>query len=133
MDKPNPRKPNGLGLARVAKAVRCSIKGFQAACRHEAAFRQELLLSLLLLPFSVILASSLAHWVALIAVLLLLLLTELLNSAIEALADRISTDIHELLGRAKDLGSAAVLVAFVLVVLVWGGSAYSYFTARFTV
>ncbi len=125
----NQLKPNGLGVARILKAARCSIKGFQAAYRHEAAFRQELLLSLVLLPFSFVIASSLANWVALIAVLLLLLLVEVINSAIEALADRISTDLHELLGRAKDLGSSAVFIAFMIVVLVWGESAYSYFVA----
>ncbi len=120
-------KPNGLGVARILKAARCSLKGFQAVYKHEAAFRQELLLSLVLLPFSFVIASSLANWVALIAALLLLLLVEVINSAIEALADRISTDVHELLGRAKDLGSAAVFIAFMIVALVWGASAYSYF------
>jgi len=80
-----------------------------------------------LLPFSFVIASSLANWVALISVLLLLLLVEVINSAIEALADQISTDFHELLGRAKDLGSSAVFIALTMVALVWGASMYTYF------
>jgi len=110
------------------KAATCSIKGFRAVYKHEAAFRQELLLSAILFPFSFVIAISLANWVALISSLLLLLLVEVINSAIEALADQISTDLHELLGRAKDLGSAAVFIAFTIVVLVWCESVYSYFT-----
>ncbi len=127
MNESNQLKLNGLGVARIFKAAACSIKGFRAVYRLEVAFRQELLLSLVLLPFSFVIASSLANWVALISVLLLLLLVEIINSAIEALADRISTDFHELLGRAKDLGSSAVFIALTMVALVWGESTYSYF------
>ena len=126
MDEETQLKPNGLGIARIIKATSCSIKGFQAVYKHEAAFRQELLLSVFLLPFSFVIASSLAHWVALISSLLLLLLVEVINSAIEALEDRISTDLHELLGRAKDLGSSAVFIALVIVFLVWSEAIYSY-------
>ncbi len=117
-------KPNGDGIGRLFKAFNCSILGFKAAFKHESAFRQEILLCLVLFPFSFILASSLSHWVGLICSLLLLLLIEVINSAIEALADRISTDRHELLGRAKDLGSAAVFLAMLIVGLVWLSSLY---------
>jgi len=126
-DKSSQLKPNGAGFTRILKAFDCSVKGFRAVYKHEAAFRQELLLSLVLLPFSFVVAISLAHWVALITSLLLLLLVETINSAIEALADQISTDFHELLGRAKDLGSSAVFIAVLIVALVWVEAIYSYF------
>ena len=123
----NQLKPNGTGIARILKAFACSVKGFRAAFKHEAAFRQELLLCIVLLPFSFVIAASLAHWVALISTLLLLLLVEAINSAIEALADQISTDWHELIGRAKDLGASAVFIAFSIVILVWVEAIYTHF------
>jgi len=126
-NKSNQLKPNGLGIIRIFKAFNCSVKGFRAAFKHEAAFRQELCLALILLPFSFVIASSLASWVMLISSLLLLLLVETINSAIEALADQISTDFHELLGRAKDLGSSAVFIAVSIVALVWSEATYTYF------
>ena len=102
------------------------MKGFKAAFIHESAFRQELLLCMILLPFSFVIASSLNHWLSLICSLLFLLFAEIINSAIEALADRISTEHHELIVRAKDLGSAAVFIAIVLVTLIWFVGAYNY-------
>ncbi len=126
-NKSSQLKPNGSGFARILKAFDCSVKGFRAAYKYEVAFRQELLLCLVLWPFSFALAASLAHWVALVSSLLLLLLVETINSAIEALADQISTDFHELLGRAKDLGSSAVFIAVSIVTLVWVEAIYSYF------
>jgi diacylglycerol kinase (ATP) len=113
-------KPNGDGIGRIVKATRCSYQGFCAAYKHESAFRQELLLCAILLPFSFILASSSGHWVALVCSLLFLLFAEVVNSAIEALADQISTDIHKLIGRAKDLGSLAVFIALIVIVITWG-------------
>lgn len=101
--------------------------GFKAAFKYESAFRQELLLCVLLLPVSFLITSSVSIWLALICSLLFLLFAELANSAVEALADQISTDHHELLGRAKDLGSAAVFVAMVMVTLVWGAVIFNYF------
>ena len=115
----NDNKSNGTGVRRLLKAFSCSLKGFSAAYGNEAAFRQELLLCLVLFPLSFVVSSSLTEWVVLISTLLFLLFAELLNSAIEALADSVSVEYHELLGRAKDLGSAAVLVAIILVFLVW--------------
>lgn len=113
-------KPNGSGLGRIFKATRCSYQGFCAAFKHESAFRQELLLCGILFPLSFISAKSSGHWLALVCSLIFLLFAEVVNSAIEALADQISTDIHELIGRAKDLGSLAVLLALTILALVWG-------------
>ena len=119
-------KPNGTGVMRIFKALNCSMLGFKAAFKHESAFRQELLLCLILLPVSFVISTSLAVWVSLICSLLFLLFAEVVNSALEALADRISTDHHELLGRAKDLGSSAVFIAMLVLGLVWFNAAYSY-------
>ena len=123
-------KQNGKGITRIFKAWKCSMQGFKAAYINESAFRQELLLTFLLFPVSFVIASSLGSWIALVISLLFLLLVEVINSAIEALADRISTEHHELLGRAKDLGSAAVFIALLIVTLVWGVSLFEYFEAR---
>ncbi|WP_058374315.1 MULTISPECIES: diacylglycerol kinase [Pseudoalteromonas] len=117
-------KPNGLGLKRIFKASYCSYLGFKAAFKEEVAFRQELLLCLILLPVSFWLASSLLHWALLVSSLLIMLIVELLNSAIEALTDRVSTERHVLSGRAKDMGSAAVTLALTIVVILWGISLY---------
>ncbi|MBA6411041.1 diacylglycerol kinase [Pseudoalteromonas sp. 5Ae-yellow] len=117
-------KPNGLGLKRVFKATYCSYLGFKAAFKEEVAFRQELLLCIILLPLSFWLASSLLHWALLVSTLLIMLIVELLNSAIEALTDRVSTERHVLSGRAKDMGSAAVTLALSIVVIIWGISLY---------
>ncbi|MBQ4801174.1 diacylglycerol kinase [Pseudoalteromonas sp. MMG006] len=117
-------KPNGLGLKRVFKATYCSYLGFKAAFKEEAAFRQELVLSVVLLPMSFWLATSVLHWALLVSTLLIILIVELLNSAIEALTDRVSTERHVLSGRAKDMGSAAVTLSLLIVMIVWGASFY---------
>jgi len=117
-------KPNGLGIKRIFKATYCSYLGFKAAFIEEAAFRQELLLSIILLPISFWLASSVLHWALLVSTLLIILIVELLNSAIEALTDRVSTERHVLSGRAKDMGSAAVTLSLMILTIVWGGSLY---------
>lgn len=108
------------GLIRVWQAFTYSAAGLRAALRHEAAFRQELALGLPLIALAVWLAPG--RWQALVMVgsVVLVWIVELLNSAIEALADAISVDRHPLLGRAKDLGSAAVMFSLLLVVLSWG-------------
>jgi len=117
-------KPNGTGFGRILKATECSRKGFVAAWRFEAAFRQEAALAILLLPLSFWLADSLQHWAVLVSVLLLVLIVELLNSAVETLTDRVSLERHELSGRAKDLGSAAVTLSLTIVTVVWGVALY---------
>lgn len=117
-------KPNGDGILRVIKATDCSRKGMIAAWQNEAAFRQEAMLALIMLPGSFWLAQSLGHWALLVSVLLLVMIVELLNSAIEALTDRVSLERHELSGRAKDMGSAAVTFSLTIVALVWGTALY---------
>ena len=113
-------KANGEGLRRVYRAMFCSINGFRVAWRYEAAFRQEVILSALLLVASYFVAASVEHWCFLITSLFILLAVEILNSAIETLADKITLQHDELIKRAKDLGSAAVFIALCLVFIIWG-------------
>ena len=120
-------KSDGLGsalsVARLWHATRYSVQGLQAAFLHEAAFRQELAAAAVLTPAAVALALlSPVTWTQcalLVCSVLLVLLVELLNSAIESVVDRISDEDHALSGRAKDTGSAAVLVSLVICALVW--------------
>jgi diacylglycerol kinase (ATP) len=107
------------GLARVWNALFYSVAGLKAAYRHEDAFRQEVWLALLLIPLSLVLPASGIGHALMVASVLLVLIVELLNSAIEAAVDRISLDRHRLAKRAKDIGSAAVLLALVNVAVVW--------------
>ncbi len=107
------------GLGRIANALRYSLSGLRAAWRHEAAFRQELMLALPLLASIPWLAQGLWQAVALCSIVVLVLVVELLNSAVEAIADAMSVDHHPLLGRAKDLGSAAVMLSLVFAAVVW--------------
>lgn len=108
------------GLTRVINALRYSLDGLAAAYRHEDAFRQEVWLAVVLIPLSWLFeVSGVAH-AMLIACVLLVLVVELLNSAVEAAVDRISLENHRLAKRAKDIGSASVLVSLVNVALVWG-------------
>lgn len=114
----SPYKSSG-GIGRLFKALRYSLSGLGGAFRHEAAFRQEVMLSVILLPLAVWLSQSLLEAAILIGSLIFVLLIELLNSAIEAVADAVTLDEHPLIARAKDLGSAAVLLAIALAVLTW--------------
>lgn len=108
------------GLKRIVSAAGYSAKGLRAAFINEAAFRQEILLFVVLVPVALWLDVDLAEQLLMIGSLLLVLIVELLNSAIEAVVDRIGTDHHELSGRAKDLGSAAVLLTLLLTLYIWG-------------
>jgi len=107
------------GLRRLWNAFHYSMEGFRAAYRHEDAFRQEALLAALMIPAALLLPVSMLGRAVMIASVLLVLIVELLNSAIEAAIDRISLDSHTLSKRAKDIGSAAVFVALSNVVVVW--------------
>lgn len=118
-------KPNGAGLGRIFKATLCSYQGFKAAWINESAFRQELILVVLMLPLSFILSTSTHHWLMLVATLLFLLFAEIINSALEALADKVSLEHDPLIGRAKDMGSAGVFLAICMIVLFWGEALYS--------
>jgi diacylglycerol kinase (ATP) len=107
------------GFKRVLKATGYSVNGFKHALKHEAAFRQELALALILTPVAIWLAKTRWELLALIAPMLLVLIVEIMNSAVEALADEISLERRVRLGAAKDLGSAAVFLALSLTVLTW--------------
>jgi diacylglycerol kinase (ATP) len=120
-------KPDNTGIRRILRAAVYSAQGFSHAIRHEAAFRQELALSVILLPVAIWLGQTIVERAFLIATLLMVLFVELLNSAIEAAIDRHGSEHHELSGRAKDLGSAAVFTSLVIVVLIWGGVAWQRF------
>ena len=107
------------GVGRVFNAVRYSASGLRAAVRHEAAFRQELLLGVPLLVAAPFLAPGRWQLLVMVASVVLVLIIELLNSAVEALADALTVERHPLLGRAKDLGSAAVMLALLGVPFTW--------------
>ena len=122
-------KPGKTGLRRLIDATGYSFKGLAATYRGEAAFRQELLLCAVLFAGSFALAGNLLEWLALVLPLFLLLVVELLNSAIEAVVDRIGDAPHELSGRAKDMGSAAVLLSLLMIATAWGAIAWQHLRA----
>lgn len=107
------------GLRRIINAYGYSVAGFKACYQHEAAFRQELFALVFLLPLGFYLGQNGVERALLIGSLLLVPLTELFNSAIEAVVDRFGGEQHELSGRAKDIGSAAVLLAISMALIVW--------------
>ncbi|MBN8894073.1 MAG: diacylglycerol kinase [Rhodanobacter sp.] len=108
------------GPRQVWNAFRWSMKGLRAAWRHEASFRLEAMLAVVLIPLGLWLGEGGVEKLLLVLAPLLVLSAELLNSAIEAVVDKVSPDFNELAGRAKDMGSAAVFVLLVLVALSWG-------------
>jgi len=112
-------KPGKTGIARIIKATGYSWLGLKAAWKHEAAFRQELILALVGIPLAFWLADNKSELLWLILPLFILVIAELVNSAIEAAIDRISDEHHELSGRAKDIGSAIVFVSLVLLASIW--------------
>ena len=122
-------KPGNTGFRRLILATRFSAQGFAHAWRHESAFRQELTAGLIMTPIALWLGRTGFERLMLVSVLLLVIIVELLNSAIEAAIDRVGDEHHELSGRAKDLGSAAVFVSLVLVVAVWSTVAWDRFFA----
>jgi diacylglycerol kinase (ATP) len=116
---PAPSFKSRGGLKRLIGATACSINGLAAAWRHEASFRQEVVLGVLLVPIAAWLAPTGIQAAALIAAIAFVWLVELLNSAIETVADSVSLEWNPLIGRAKDIGSAAVLISLMLAVGVW--------------
>lgn len=112
-------KSDNLGIKRLTNAFGFSMQGFKAAYKHEEAFRQEVFVLALAVPLAIWLGEGAIEIILLIGSVLLLLVIELINSAIEATVDRFGGEIHELSGRAKDMGSAAVLVMSVIVAMVW--------------
>lgn len=107
------------GLSRILYATYYSIKGLRSAFASEAAIRQEIFVMLFLVPFAFYADVSGVERILLIISLFVVLITELLNTAVEKLCDHVSTDIHILIGRAKDIGSAAVFVSLLLAAFVW--------------
>jgi diacylglycerol kinase (ATP) len=107
------------GLRRILSATRNSLEGFVAALRHEDAFRQELAMAAVLVPIGLWLGENGIERALLVAAVLFVLVVELLNSAVEATVDRISFDNHRLAKRAKDIGSAAVMLSIATAALVW--------------
>ena len=111
---------NKANFARIIRAACYSMKGLKSAYLNEAAFRQEVWLSIILIPLVFWLGNDAIEKVLLLGSVFIVLIAELLNSAVESVVDRIGSEYHELSGRAKDIGSAAVFVTMVLCVLTWG-------------
>jgi diacylglycerol kinase (ATP) len=108
------------GLERIAKAAGYSVAGLKAAYKNEAAIRQETWLMVIFLPLAFYVGHTHIERILLVSVTVLVFIVELLNSAIEAAVDHTSIDHHALAARAKDIGSAAVMIAIMLFLLVWG-------------
>ncbi len=113
-------KPGKTGIKRIIHATGYSLLGLTAAYKNEAAFRQELWLTIILAPVAIYLGNTGIERALLLSSLILVLIVELLNSAIEAVVDRIGSELHELSGRAKDIGSAAVMLALLNLIVIWG-------------
>jgi diacylglycerol kinase (ATP) len=120
-------KPGNTGLRRIVNATFFSFAGLKTAWRNEAAFRQEAALCGLLIPAGLWLGQNAVERVLLIASCVLVLIVELLNTAVELIVDRVGTGHHRLSGQAKDVGSAAVFMSLVLLFVVWGLIAWSRF------
>ena len=125
-DRTSPHK-NRVGLVRIWRALLYSFAGLASAIRTEPAFRLEAAGGAVLVPIAVVLPATLVQTALLLGAVLLVLVAELLNSAVEATVDRISLDNHELSRKAKDLGSAAVFVSLVNGAVVWGLVLYDIF------
>ena len=115
------------GFKRLFNATQYSMKGIKAAWRNEEAFRQESLLMVIMVPAAFCLGENATQIAILLMTCFIVVITELINSAIEAIVDRIGPEMHELSGRAKDMGSAAVLVSLISTVVVWSLVAYGRF------
>jgi len=112
-------KPGARGLARIVMALGYAMQGLRACWRNEAAFRQEVLATVLMVPLGIYLGESNVEKALLVGVLMLVLMVELLNSGVEAVVDRVGHEPHSLSGLAKDLGAAAVLLSLANAALVW--------------
>jgi len=113
------------GLKRIVNATVYSVRGLRAAWEHESAFRQEVVLSVFMLPAALWLGTTWLERAFLIATVVLVLAAELLNSAVEAAVDRVSMDMHLLAGRAKDMGSAAVFFTLLLCGGTWAAALWA--------
>ncbi len=108
------------GLTHVFKATGYSLQGLKAAYKYESGFRHEIILAIILIPLAFILGKTNVEIALMVGAVLMVFVIELLNSGLEAIVDRVGKEYHELSGRAKDLGSAAVFMAMVTCVIVWG-------------
>ncbi|EFX91790.1 prokaryotic diacylglycerol kinase [Actinobacillus ureae ATCC 25976] len=116
----NKMKPeNKADFQRIIRAAGYSMKGLKAAYINEPAFRQEIWCATILIPLALLLGNDIIEKLLLLSTVFLVLITELLNSAVEAVVDSFGSDFHELSGRAKDIGSAAVFMAMVLFAITW--------------
>jgi len=120
-------KSGATGLTRIINAFGYSMKGIYSAIKYESAFRQEALLFVIMLPLAFFLGHTYIEYILLVGCLLIVLIVELLNSAVEAVVDHVSPEFAKLAGQAKDMGSAAVLISLLNVFLVWGFIAYNRF------
>ena len=123
-------KTGVTGIRRIINAFGYSMKGLRAAFKHESAFRQETALLIILLPSAFLLGQNIVDYSILIGSLMLVIIVELLNSAVEAVVDRVGDEHHKLAGRAKDIGSAAVFVALVNVGVIWSMYVFQYFRTQ---
>jgi len=114
-------RPKLAGINRLFLAFVNSWKGFKGAFRFEAAFRQEVALAVILIPLGVWLGQTGIERALLVGSVIIVLIVELLNTGIETVVDRIGLERHELSGLAKDVGSTAVLLAFVFLIVIWAG------------
>ena len=122
-------KPGLTGITRILAASKNSLNGVRDAWKHESAFRQDSVLSIVLLVLSFELAQTVLEWLVLIIPLFLLIIVELLNSAIENTVDRIGEEQHILSGRAKDIASSAVMFCLILIAVVWLSMTWSKYFA----
>ncbi|RUO72285.1 diacylglycerol kinase [Pseudidiomarina sediminum] len=112
-------KPPQKGMMRIVRATVNSLRGMRLALQSEAAVRQDSLLAIVLIPLALYCGATPVEKALLILPVMLLLIVELLNSAIEATVDRISPELHELSGKAKDIASAAVMFTLLLIIITW--------------
>ncbi len=120
-------KPGKKGIARIIDATGYSFTGLSHVWKNEAAFRQEVMFAVLFIGFGFWLGETVTQYILMVCSCLLVLIVEVLNSAIEAVVDRIGSEIHELSGRAKDMGSFAVFISLMNVLLVYGLIIYDNF------
>ena len=123
-------KPGKSGIPRLIAATRYSLQGLQAAWQHEEAFRIETCLAVIFIPLSFVISNNLNHQLILTLSCVLVLFAELINSAIEAIVDRIGPEQHPLSGRAKDIGSAGVMLCLLFFLLVWSLSGWHYISGQ---
>ncbi len=120
-------KPDASGLKKLINSTVYSWRGLRATWRNEEAFRLELSLALLFMPLAALVGDGLVHQLLLVLICGLVILAELINTAIESVVDRIGPELHPLSGQAKDIGSAIVFITLCLFLLLWGPSLWHFY------